>query len=231
MNTNLLRWWSFKDLLSNKEPVELWTCIYVWPYSKQKKNLQRFGTFKEDTHISLLSYRLAFNRVQNLCLIPWFTFDSIIGPKWPLRGNVDFRRLIKKKYDFPIADALNCFWPIGCNFSGNPHLSAKEALNSDLRSNTFLLIGCDEERIANGTYMIDNTFRRCISHFIKDSTHSNTCDTLAPTVSLPNLHHGPTVPPTSSNIYSLYTFHPTSSMPSPLTYLDLLCTLSNKLFA
>ena len=137
------------------------TCEQIQPSQRSEKRisdhirnmkvLQRFGTFKEDTHKSLLSYRLAVNGVQNLCDIPRLNFDPMIDPKWPLAGTVDFRRLIEKKYEFPIADALYCFWPIGFNLSGNPYLSAKEALNLDLRSNTLLLIGGDEERMANGT--------------------------------------------------------------------------------
>ena len=102
----------------------------------------------------------------------------MIDHKWPLPGRADFRRLIEEKYEFLIADTLHCFWPSDCNLSGNPYLSAREVLNLDLRHNKLLLIGCDEERVANGFYMIENTFRRCISHLIKDLSLSNTRDTL-----------------------------------------------------
>ena len=100
---------------------------------RNMKLLQRFGSFKEGTHKSLLSFRLAVHGVQNLCVIPYLNFEDMIDPEWPLPDTVDFRRLIEKRYEFPIADALHCFWPIGCNLSGNPYLSAKEALNLDLR--------------------------------------------------------------------------------------------------
>ena len=37
---------------------------------RNMKFLQRFGTFKEGTHKSLLSFRLAVNGVKHLCVIP-----------------------------------------------------------------------------------------------------------------------------------------------------------------
>ena len=150
----------------------------------------------------------------------------MIDPKWPLPGTVDFRRLIEEKYEFLIADALHCFWPIGCNLSGNPYLSAKEVLNLDLGDNKLLLIGCDEERIAYGTYMIDNTFRRCISHFIKGILPSNTCDTLVPTVSLPNVQQDLTIHTCSSNHLAIPTYsdNPVPSI-MPTSYQHLAPTI------
>ena len=114
------------------------------------KYLQRYGSFEKGTHKSLLSYRLAVNGIHDLCVIPWLHFESLINSTWPLPGTVDFRRLVEKRYEFPLADALHCFWPIGCNLSGNPYLSAKETLHLNLGDNKLFLIGCDEERIAHG---------------------------------------------------------------------------------
>jgi hypothetical protein len=76
---------------------------------RNMKFLQSFGSFKKGTHKSLLSYRLAVNGVHNLCAIPWLCFESMIDPTWPLPGTFEFRKLVEKNYEFPLADALHCF--------------------------------------------------------------------------------------------------------------------------
>ena len=150
----------------------------------------------------------------------------MIDPKCHLQGTVEFRRLIGIKYEFLISDALHCFWLSGCNLSGNPYLSAKEILNLDLRDNKLLLIGCDEERVANGTNIIGNTFRRCISHFFQYISPSNVRDTLVPTVCLPNLQQGPTIHSCSNNylVIPIYSDNPVPSI-MLTSYLHLAPTI------
>ena len=98
--------------------------------------------------------------------------------------------------------------------SGNPHLSTKETLHLNLGDNNPFLIGCDEERIAHGIYVLDKVFRRCITHFIKDIAQDNNDNTDVPTGALLCLHLGPTAPPTSSNIRSAILADPNNSIPS-----------------
>ena len=96
--------------------------------------------------------------------------------------------------------------------SGNPHLSTKETLHLNLGDNNPFLIGCDEERIAHGIYVLDKVFRRCITHFIKDITQDNNDKTDVPTGAPLCLHLGPTTLSTSSNIRPAVLADPNNSI-------------------
>ena len=72
-----------------------------------------------------------------------------------------FRKLIEESFEFPIAETLHTFWPMGCNLSGNPHLhdSALSRLSvMDVGDFGFSLIGFDEEEMAQGVSIITEMF-------------------------------------------------------------------------
>ena len=51
---------------------------------------------------------------------------------------------------------------MGCNLSGNPHLSQKESSRLDLRNDSLILVGCDEESIAKGVTILETIFQNCL---------------------------------------------------------------------
>ena len=79
-------------------------------------------------------------------------------------------------------------------------MTASEKSQMNHRNNDLILIGCNEEQIAQGMYIIDHTFRQCITHFIKSPVKENICNVFARTDALPHLHQAPTVPPTDAFI-------------------------------
>ena len=84
-------------------------------------------------------------------------------------------------------------------------MKANEKSQLNISNNTLILIGCDEERLAQGTYIIDFTFRQCVTHIIKNTIQDNACNTYvltAPTDPTLSSHHRRAILPTKSFIES-----------------------------
>ena len=84
-------------------------------------------------------------------------------------------------------------------------MTASEQSQLTLSDNTLILIGCDEEKIAQGMYIIDYIFRQCITHFIRNPMQDNELNTYAstaPTDPTPRSYLRCTIPPTNSIIES-----------------------------
>ena len=76
---------------------------------RKMKFLQNYGSFDNKSHKSLIAYRMAVNGIQHIHVLPWFHFGNLIKPSWPIPGTADFRKLIERRYEFPIAESLHCF--------------------------------------------------------------------------------------------------------------------------
>ena len=78
---------------------------------------------------------------------------------------------------------------MGCNLSENPHLSQKEISKLDLRDDSLILVGCDEERIARGVAIIENIIKNCltVSLFTNPEIVNNNGLSIVPYSSGPNI--------------------------------------------
>ena len=47
---------------------------------RKMKFLQRYGTFDNKTHKSLIAYRMAVSGIRDVHVLPWFYFGNLIKP-------------------------------------------------------------------------------------------------------------------------------------------------------